>query len=193
MWGKRCREVRGEAERRSRTGSRTRSGRGLCRPPGPRRGQLPARASRRPVAVTSASPGHGCPGAGGDRRLLAAAVPPLPSACVGAGERQPAPRRCLIPRQPCLKREAGREWDRLQLLWHFTPKPAIQKEMQNTPSLQGCHYWAKASEPGGSRKGRQRRDRKHFPASVTWRLGDHSFQCDLLATQSRWNGWKKGA
>lgn len=34
----------------------------------------------------------GRPGAGGDRRLLAAAVPPSP--WVGAGERQPAPGRC---------------------------------------------------------------------------------------------------
>lgn len=49
-------------------------------------------------------------------------------------------RSCLIPRQPCLKREAGREWAFLQLLWHFTPKPASQHEMQSTPSLPGCHY-----------------------------------------------------
>lgn len=34
----------------------------------------------------------GRPGAGGDRRLLAAAVPPSPR--VGAGERQPSPWRC---------------------------------------------------------------------------------------------------
>lgn len=50
------------------------------------------------------------------------------------------------PSLPCLKREAGREWDRLQLLWHFTPKPASQKEMQSTPSLPGCHYLGQSEQ-----------------------------------------------
>lgn len=236
------------------------SGRGSGLPSGLQRGQVPARAFGRPVAATSASPGHGSPpsprcevgrapaGGASPRALLSLEGRPLgvgvarrgpgrrcalcapadeegaagpnraprsrrrsPSAgcrraslalAPGRGRRAPArsgampwgdarERSCLVPRQPCLKREAGRECARLQLLWHFTPKPASRHEMESTPSLPGCHYLGQSEQTG--REGRQRREEKHFPASVTWRLGDHSLQHDLLDTQSRWDGWKKGA
>lgn len=85
------------------------------------------------------------------------------SLAMGRGRRAPARagampwgdargRCCLIPRQPRLEGEAEREWDRLRLLWHFTPEPASQKEMQSTSSLLWCRYPGQSEQTGMEQK-----------------------------------------